>query len=512
MKLERFIGALSENHLLVSTNGESTKALCNEITGITYNSKNVKPGFIFICKGAHFKKQYLVDAINNGACCYFSETSYDIGPDFPAVIVNDIRFAMPILSKLFYGDLSKEIGMIGITGTKGKSTTTYLTRQILNDYMESIGQNPVAVCSGIENYDGVSLVESHLTTPENLELYEHMNNAINSGISHMVMEVSSQALKYGRVSGIDYEVGCFLNIGQDHISPIEHSDYGDYFHSKLRILDSCRIACINLDCKEQGALRKKASNCKRVLTFSQKSKDANIFADNIESDDGHVSFDLIVSNVNGYESISDEKDNRSVSTHIELAVFGTINIENALASSAIAVALDVPLEFIKSGLIKAVAPGRMEVFRSYDSTKIVLVDYAHNALSYEALFKSIKKEFPTRDLVIVFGCAGGKALSRREALGELAGRYCKKTYLTEEDCGEEDCMSICEEISKYVAKTGGDYEIVVDRVKALSKAIEEADESVIVIAAGKGREKTQKRGTEYVTVPSDVEVTMQSLF
>lgn len=471
-----------------------------EIASVTYNSKAVVPGTLFICKGAHFKEQYLAEAVSKGAVCYISEKEYAV--DCDSIIVDDIRAAMPVVAETFYGRLSEQLKMIGITGTKGKSTTTYFVRQILDDWMEAAGGKRSAVCSGINNYDGVIDEESHLTTPEIMELYWHMRNALDSGISHLTMEVSSQALKYGRVEGINYEVACFLNIGTDHISAIEHPDYEDYFHSKLLIFRQCKKACINLDCDGQDEMLEAAKNSPEIITFSQKNADANVYAYDIVSNEGRVSFRAKIKDINGYEDMDEE---------LKLATFGTINIENAIAALAIAAACGVPFEYIRSGLAKAVAPGRMEVFRSADDKKIVLVDYAHNKLSYKALFESIAGEFPSRKLVIIFGTPGGKAFARREELGSLAGEYCVKSYITEEDCGEEDCRSICEEIATHVASAGGEYEIILDRVEAIRKAIAEADENVIVIAAGKGRETRQKRGIEYIDTPSDVEVAVAAL-
>lgn len=495
--IREYIAALEERGVAVISGTDS----CCDVKFVTYNSKEVVPGTLFICKGAHFKAAYLAEAVEKGACCYISEKAY---PDIEceAIIVDDIRASMPVLAECLYGRLAEQIKMTGITGTKGKSTTTYFIRQILDDYMDATGGRRTAVCSGINNYDGVMDVESHLTTPEIMELYQHMRNALDSGIEYMTMEVSSQALKYGRVDGINYEVACFLNIGTDHISAIEHPDYEDYFHSKLLIFRQCRKACINLDCDGQSELLEAAKSSPEVITFSQINGDANVYVHDIVSDEGRVTFKVNCRGVKGCDDFEET---------MTLAAFGTINAENAAAAVAVSVALGVPVQYIKSGLAKAVAPGRMEVFRSADGKKIVLVDYAHNKLSYQALFESIRKEFPTRDLVILFGTPGGKAFARREELGTLAGKYCVKSYITEEDCGEEDCLSICEEIAVHVKAAGGEYEIITDRVEALEKAIREADENCIVIAAGKGRETRQKRGIEYIDTPSDDEVAVRVL-
>ena len=215
---------------------------------MTYNSREAEAGTLFVCKGAHFKAQYLQDAIDAGAACYVTAVEYGLGSEScPEILVSDIRLAMPAIAETFYGRLSDELTMVGITGTKGKSTTTYYMRYILDDYMAGTGGKRTAVCSGIDNYDGVIEEESHLTTPEIMELYQHMNNALNSGITYLSMEVSSQALKYDRVDGITFEAGAFLNIGSDHISAIEHPDFNDYLESKLKLFGHCRKAAYKHD-------------------------------------------------------------------------------------------------------------------------------------------------------------------------------------------------------------------------------------------------------------------------
>ena len=189
------------------------------VTGVTYDSKQACEGTAFVCKGAHFRKKFLKEAIDAGASCYISESDYGLGSEAcPEILVTDIRAAMPVIAESFYGRLSDKLEMVGVTGTKGKSTTTYYMRYILDDWLGSEGKGRSAVCSGIYNYDGVIDEESHLTTPEILELYTHMDNALRSGIHYLSMEVSSQGLKYNRLDGITFAAGAFLNIGRDHIS------------------------------------------------------------------------------------------------------------------------------------------------------------------------------------------------------------------------------------------------------------------------------------------------------
>lgn len=474
-----------------------------KITGITYNSKEVEEGFLFICKGVHFKEDYLAEAVRRGAIAYVSEKEYAAGAGIEAVIVDDIREAMREAAEEFYGPVYEKLHMTGITGTKGKSSTTYFMVGILDDYMAGTGGKRSAVLSTINNYDGITDEESHLTTPEIMQFYKHMNNAVNCGIEYMTMEVSSQALKVGRVEGVQFDVGCFLNISPDHISTIEHPDFDDYFNSKLRLFKQCKVACVNLDCDGQDRIMKAAKDAGSIVTFSQHDENANVYGYNIESVHGKIHFNV---KVRGLEALGVN----DADEHIELAAFGKLNVENALAAVAISVVYGIPFEYIKSGLGRTVVPGRMELFASEDGKKIALVDYAHNKLSFEKLIDTVKFEFPDKKYATVMGCAGGKAFSRREELGTIAGENCVKTYITEEDHGEEDLMKICNEIAHYVAAAGGDYEIIPNRVDAIKKAISEADDTVVMIIA-KGRETRQKRGIEYIDTPSDVDVALEML-
>ncbi|MBR7088067.1 MAG: UDP-N-acetylmuramoyl-L-alanyl-D-glutamate--2,6-diaminopimelate ligase, partial [Mogibacterium sp.] len=437
------------------------------------------------------------------AVCFVREDDGNIDAHDPkGIYVTDIRKAMPIIAETYYGRLSDSLRIVGITGTKGKSTTAYFVRSILDESMEAVGGVRTAICSGIDNYDGVIEEESHLTTPEIMELYKHMQNAIDSDIKYMTMEVSSQALKYDRVDGITFEAGAFLNIGTDHISDIEHPDFDDYLNSKLKIFAQCRKACINLDCDEQDRIIEASEACPYVIAFSQKNEEANIYGYDIRSEAGKVSLRVRGMDIEGWNDFDEE---------FELGTFGTINVENALAAISIAVLLGVPREYIKKGLAKATSPGRMEVFYSEDGKRIAIVDYAHNKLSYEKFFDSIKEEFPDKKFMIVFGCPGGKAFARREELGTIAGERCAYSIITEEDYGEEDVNKICEEIAGFVRAAGGECEIITDRVEAIKKAITLMDDDTILFLPGKGRETREKRGIQYIDTPSDADVVIENL-
>ena len=233
---------------------------------LSYDTRSLHGASLFLCKGAHFKAEYLSAALAQGAAAYVAEKPYPA--DAPYLLVSDIRYAMVVLGQLFYDHVTDKLTSVGITGTKGKSTTAYYVRSILNDWLTSEGKPPCAILSSIDNYDGVITEESHITTPEVLELYQHFQNAYDSGISHLVMEVSSQALKVGRVRGMTFDVGAFLNIGTDHISPIEHPDFADYYVSKLKLFDSCRVGCVNTDADHaaETVAHARSSGCE-LITF-----------------------------------------------------------------------------------------------------------------------------------------------------------------------------------------------------------------------------------------------------
>ncbi|MDR3294282.1 MAG: UDP-N-acetylmuramoyl-L-alanyl-D-glutamate--2,6-diaminopimelate ligase, partial [Clostridiales Family XIII bacterium] len=441
--------ALSEYEALLRREGFLLKSELPEgaaeerITGLSYDSREARPGTLFICKGAHFSAEYLKEALGRGAAGYVSETAYDgaDAADFrradgqsPAVfLVKDMRAALAALANYFYGDIWKKLKIIGITGTKGKSSTAYYVKFILDDWLAAQGKKPCAILSGIDNDDGVIREESHLTTPETLELHRHFKNAVDSGMEYLCMEVSSQALKYERTRGMVFEAACFLNIGEDHISAIEHSDYEDYFSSKLRIFPQCRTACVNLESDGTERILRAAGASSGLVTFGL-SDAADIFACDIRSSEEGIRFRVRGGGLDGEYAIS---------------MTGLFNVENALAAMSAASCLGVPPQHVAAGLWAAKVSGRMEVYWNA-AGKIVIVDYAHNYMSFETLFKSVRKEYPDRRVSIVFGCPGKKALGRRKELGTLAGIYADEVYLTEEDAGEEDVLDICRDINKYV--------------------------------------------------------------
>jgi UDP-N-acetylmuramoyl-L-alanyl-D-glutamate--2,6-diaminopimelate ligase len=286
----------------------------------------------------------------------------------------------------------------------------------------------------------------------------------------------------------------------DHISPIEHSDFEDYFSAKLKIFAQCKNACVNLATAELPRVLEAAEQCEHTVTFGL-SRDADVCGYDIRirdaggGDDPGILFRVKTADWDEAFSIS---------------MTGLFNVDNALAAIAAAYCLDIPPQYMKEGLAAARVSGRMEVFAGPDEKKII-VDYAHNKMSFEMLFASVSEEYPGCAISIVFGCPGGKALDRRRDLGTIAGRYASDIIITEEDAGEEALAKISAEIADYARAAGGSPRILHDREQAIRTAIDEAPAGSVILITGKGRETRQKRGRKYIPVTSDVDIVARFL-
>lgn len=467
MKLEKLINGLKDYDLYVKGDGDL------DIDYISYDSRDVKKNTLFVCKGVMFKKDYLNDAIKSGATCYLSEKDYDVS--IPAIIVNDIRKALSIVSGIFYPD---DLFKIGITGTKGKTTTNHFIHHIMEEYL---GYKPGIIATHYL-YTGKEEKAHDLTTPESLELHKYLNDMTKEKLKYMSMEASSQSVLHSRIYGMHFDIGAFLNITEDHISPLEHKDFNDYFNCKLEFLKMCDKVVIFKETDHFDKVLETVKD-KKVITFG--FSDADYIIDNIINGE-NISFDVI-------------HDGKSV--NYEISILGRFNVINACCAIVMAKILNIDDDSIRRGLLKTSVEGRMNLIKN-DICPII-VDYAHNGLSAGALYTSLKEDFPGKKIKALFGCPGNKGHNRRREMGEMAGKYADYVYITAEDPGNSTVEEIANDIIKYISKYHNNYEVIEDREKAIEKAINNLTSDDILVLLGKGDEAYQVIGNDFIPYETD---------
>ena len=482
-----------------------------EIRGVAIDSRKAAARCLFICKGAGFKPAFLESAIANGAAAYLCQGELDergkltapvdlaaAAAGAPAIVTADVRRAMAIASKVAYGDPSAALNIVGITGTKGKTTTSYMLHAIMD-----AAQVSTSILGSIETDDGIEEFESCNTTPESPDLWRHLSNTVASGRAHMVMEVSSQALKYDRVLGLTLNIACFLNIGRDHISPAEHPTFEDYFESKLRIFDQCECAVVNLGTEHADEVMAAAKDAPQLFTIGVDCDSADLAASNVHTVKGGIEFDIEESAK--LAAAAGEADASTSAHTVKLSIAGLFNAENALCAIACARLLGIGWNAIEQGLSHVRVPGRMEIIASPNEPITAIVDYAHNKLSFETLFKSLKKEYPGQQIIAIFGAPGGKAYERREVLPQTAGAYADLLIYAEEDPAHDRVEDICAELASNTPE-GVAHEIIYDREEAFKRAVEVAHESgkpTVIAFLAKGEEELQHRGDNFEPIKSD---------
>lgn len=502
ISIKQAVELLEQDGLLVGYDCPP-QLLEHRFSHLSYSSADVTPDTFFICKGATFKEEYLRDAIAKGAGVYLAQSLYE-GVDCPHILVSDIRKAMSLVSIAFYQKAYRNFRVVGLTGTKGKTTTTYFMKNILDAFCRRNPQlcaaQKSAVLSTVEVDTGIEHHEAHLTTPESPDLQRYFAQTRDSGLPFLTMEVSSQAYKLSRVYGMDFDIGMFLNIGEDHIGPLEHTDFEDYFSCKLQLMEHCRTAIVNREMDHaQRVLEHARAHAQRVLTFGR------LETADLDDDDCWILRD-IQKEEQGF-TFTTSHGLAQDSWRIRMA--GRFNVENALAAILAAKALGVDDQSIREGLLQNEVQGRMNLFEKDGVT--VLVDYAHNFLSFQKLYESLKADYPGQRIVVVVGCPGGKAQLRRRDIGTLSGQNADYLYLTAEDPQFEDVRSICEEIASFVKPYGTPYEIIEDRAQAVEKAITTAQKGDVIVLAAKGEEVYQKVRGEYVYYESDLAIAKRLL-
>lgn len=455
---------------------------------LTYDSRAVVPGTLFACKGAAFKPSYLMQAVQAGAVAYMAERPYAEAP-VPGIVVKDIRRTMAYAARGFFGDPSSATAVVAVTGTKGKTTVTFYLDAILKARKTA----PSAMLTGVVIDDGFARSISHNTTPEAIELQRHLARAVEAGCDTVVMEASSQGFKYHRTLGTHFAVGLFTNIGEDHISPIEHPTFEDYFASKLRIFDQSDCAVVNLDSDRKDEILEKAAEAPRLLTYSMDGlAGADVYLSEC-AHDGEGIWRLDIHTPRGLLSC-------------DFKALGRFNVSNALAAVAAAEALGVSHEAMMRGLADVHVPGRMERYDAPDGSLVGIVDYAHNEMSMEALLRCAREEFAGREVTVVFGATGERGTHRREGLGRAAGSLADRIILTEDDPGSVPVASIATEIGTAVMAAGGHYEVIEDRAEAVHAAVAGARRPAVVLLAGKGAEDTILRREGLIACKPDAQL------
>ncbi len=448
------------------------------VTELANDSRKVVQDSVFVCiSGAVVDgHDFVEDVVAKGATVVVVEKDV-VAPEGVTVIrVADTRYALALLSAAYFGYPAEELKVIGITGTKGKTTTTYMVKEIL----EGVGHK-VGLIGTIEAIIGDKVVPALNTTPESFTIQQYFREMVEAGCDSVVMEVSSQGLMLHRTAGIEFEIGIFTNLGEDHIGPNEHTDFEDYLRCKALLFKQCRIGIANADDSHFEQVFKEATCKVETFGFSEK---ADLRAEHTElvSKPGYLG---VAYHVTGLMDFS-----------VEIDVPGKFSVYNSLTAIAVCRHFNVPVEKIQATLKVAKVKGRIEMVKVSDEFTL-MIDYAHNAMSLESLLSTLREYNPHR-LVCVFGCGGNRAKSRRFEMGEVSGNLADLTIITSDNPRFEEPQDIIDDIKVGIGKTKGEYVEYCDRKEGIRYAIEHGQPGDIVIIAGKGHEDYQEiKGVKY---------------
>lgn len=454
--------------------------LDTEIKGIAKSSNEVKEGYLFVAiKGFNVDgHSFIEDAIKNGAIAVMVEEGCDLKSikfkeDTIIIMAKSTREGLAIASSNFYNNPSTKFKLIGVTGTKGKTTTTYMIKEIL----EKAGQK-VGLIGTVATYiNGKKLKDSERTTPESLELQQLFAQMVEEGVETVVMEVSSQSLKLNRVAGCNFDIVIFTNFSEDHISPKEHPDMEDYFNSKLKLFEMCKTGIANAD-DLHGAKIPRLFPESNITTYGIDNF-ANVLAKDITITNSYVDFKV---------KIKDRNE------RVKTGIPGRFSVYNSLAAICVAQKFGIDPEIVKQALLEVRVPGRSEMVDNKLELPI-MIDYAHSPESLQNILYATKSY--TRGRVIsVFGCGGDRDASKRPIMGEISGKVADYTIITSDNPRTEKPEDIIKAIEEGISKTKGKYEIILDRTEAIEKAIKMANKRDIIILAGKGHETYQEINNE----------------
>ncbi|HEY5585175.1 MAG TPA: UDP-N-acetylmuramoyl-L-alanyl-D-glutamate--2,6-diaminopimelate ligase [Ruminiclostridium sp.] len=441
-----------------------------DIDGIAYDSRKTRQGTLFVCvEGTVVDGHlYIDDAIENGTKAFLVQKHVEVPEGITVIEIEDTRYGLAYVADTFFGHPSNKFNLIGITGTKGKTTTSYMVKAILEAANHKIG-----LIGTVANLIGDEVLYTSRTTPESFDLQSLFNDMVDKKVDTTVMEVSSQGLDLHRVARCEFDIGVFTNFSRDHIGPKEHATLEDYFNAKAKLFKMCKQAIINIDI-EHGRKMAELAECK-VITYGL-SSEADIRAIEIVKKTAHTSFKLI---------------SPWGSTTIETDLQGEFNVYNALAAiGACCLIPGITLENVKAGLLHVNVPGRMESVRT-DSNYSVLIDYAHSPDSLEKVLSTVK-EFAHGRVVSLFGCGGDRDNGKRPAMGTISGNIADFSIITSDNPRTEEPEKIINDIEVGMQKTNGKYIKITDRRQAIKFALENAQDGDIIILAGKGHETYQQ--------------------
>ena len=442
------------------------------VSELVYNTRKVKKECMFVCiKGATFDSHDVAgEAAKNGAVVIVAEHPVDVPAGTAVVLVEDTRYALALISAAYFGYPAKKLKVIGITGTKGKTTTTFMIRSILEHAGISTG-----LIGTIEVIIGDKHVPAHNTTPESYEVQEYFAQMVAAGCKVAVMEVSSQGLKLHRTAGIRFDIGIFTNLAPDHIGENEHASFEEYMECKSRLFRQCDIGIVNADDEHCSDILK-GHTCKvETYGFSEK---ADLRASDLKlvNRPGFLGVDYHVSGLLNFD--------------VEIDMPGRFSVYNSLVAIAVCRHFDIPKEDMLAALEVVQTKGRIEKVKVSDDFTL-MIDYAHNAMSLESLLTTLKEYNPKR-LVCLFGCGGNRSKLRRYEMGEVSGNLADLTVITSDNPRFEEPQAIIDDIKTGIAKTSGKYVEIIDRKEAIRYVIENGRPGDVIVLAGKGHEDYQE--------------------
>ena len=449
-----------------------------EVNNITNNSKNVKEKDLFVAiKGFDDDgHEHIKEAIEKGAIAILAQEDQidknivkEIPDNITLVLSPNTRYALAISACNFYQNPSKKMKLIGVTGTKGKTTTTYMIRDILEKQGIKVG-----LIGTVASYVGdKKIANNENTTPESLKLQEIFSKMLEEKCEVVVMEVSSQSLKLDRVAGCEFDIGIFTNFAEDHISAKEHESMEDYFNSKVKLFKMCKKGFVNADDVYASMVPKLVPEC----SFTTYGIDnyCNLLAKDITVTNQYVDFKV---------KITDRNE------RVKVSIPGRFSVYNSLAAIAVAMQFGCSSENIKEALVNIRVPGRSELVDNKLGLTI-MIDYAHTPESLEKILSSVKIYTKGR-VISVFGCGGDRDKNKRPMMGEVSGRVADYTIITSDNPRTEEPQEIVNDIEEGIKKTKGKYETIVDRKEAIKKAITMANKKDIIVLAGKGHEQYQE--------------------